>query len=408
MNFWIIAFLMGAIVAVPMFLALRRGDHAASRGVADIDIYRDQLRHVDRDLDRGVIGPAEAERLRTEVSRRVLEADRAARSAPAQTAEAPAAATAAGFVVVVAIAAALWGYWDMGAPDYPDLPLASRIAAAEKAYRTRPDQAEAEATLPAPAQREGVDPGYLELVEKLRVAVAEHPERLQGQTLLAQSEAALGNYPAAHAAQAQVIALKGDRADAQDYAALADLMVLAAGGYVSPEAEVALAETLRRDPKNGTARYYAGLVQAQNDRPDRAFQIWKALLEDSPAEAPWVGPIREQIEVLAGLAGVRYTLPDPAATTLPGPDAAAIAEAGEMSQADRAAMIRGMVDQLSERLASEGGSAEEWARLITAHGVLGETDKAKAARDTARNAFAGDDAALAVIEAAAAGAGLNE
>ena len=35
-----------------------------------------------------------------------------------------------------------------------------------------------------------------------------------------------------------------------------------------------------------------------------------------------------------------------------------------------------MVNQLSERLASEGGSPEEWARLIAALGVLGEGQRA--------------------------------
>lgn len=43
----------------------------------DLRVYRDQLREVRRDLERGVIDPADAERLRVEIGRKVLAADRA-------------------------------------------------------------------------------------------------------------------------------------------------------------------------------------------------------------------------------------------------------------------------------------------------------------------------------------------
>ncbi len=56
---------------------------------------------------------------------------------------------------------------------------------------------------------------------------------------------------------------------------------MAAGGYVSPEAEAALSEVLRREPSNGRARYYTGLLYAQTGRPDLAFRVWRPLLEDS-------------------------------------------------------------------------------------------------------------------------------
>ncbi|MCB2134183.1 MAG: c-type cytochrome biogenesis protein CcmI, partial [Rhodobacteraceae bacterium] len=73
---------------------------------------------------------------------------------------------------------------------------------------------------------------------------------------------------------------------------------------------------------------------------------------------------------------------------------------------DRSAMIRGMVEGLEARLADGGGSPAEWARLIGALGVLGEGDRALAARDAARAAYAGDAAALAEIDDAGARAGL--
>jgi cytochrome c-type biogenesis protein CcmH len=49
-------------------------------------------------------------------------------------------------------------------------------------------------------------------MERLRTTVAERPDDVQGQRLLARNEAALGNYAAARAAQERVVALLGEAA----------------------------------------------------------------------------------------------------------------------------------------------------------------------------------------------------
>ena len=78
-----------------------------------------------------------------------------------------------------------------------------------------------------------------------------------------------------------------------------------------------------------------------------------------------------------------------------------------MTTEDRQEMIRGMVARLSDRLATEGGSAAEWAQLIGALGVLGQQDRAKAIYDEAKTRFAADAEALARLESAASMAGLK-
>ena len=82
--------------------------------------------------------------------------------------------------------------------------------------------------------------------------------------------------------------------------------------------------------------------------------------------------------------------------------------AGDMAPEDRQAMIEGMVAQLGDRLATEGGTAQEWAQLLTALGVLGRTDQARAIWTEAQGVFAADASALATIRAAAEGAGVVE
>ena len=67
-----------------------------------------------------------------------------------------------------------------------------------------------------------------------------------------------------------------------------------------------------------------------------------------------------------------------------------------------------MVERLSERLASEGGSPAEWARLIGALGVLGDPDRASAILNEAHTVFADNSAALDLVNQAARKAGLIE
>ncbi|MBV0911873.1 c-type cytochrome biogenesis protein CcmI [Anianabacter salinae] len=416
MLFWIVATVLSLAVAGAVLASvLRRSGEAAPAEAFDVAVYRDQLAEVDRDLARGVVSDAEADRLRTEVSRRLLAADKAASEAPPEG-RAPKAASwiVAGVCALVIVGGGLVTYARIGSPGYADLPLAQRIATAEQMRADRPGQAEAEAEVEARSQLPDLpaaEPDFMALMERLRGVVAERPDDVQGLQLLARNEARLGNFRAAADAAERILSVKGDAAEARDYANYADLLILAAGGYVSPEAEAALQGALARDGANGTARYYYGLMYAQTGRPDLAFRIWRSLLADSAEGDPWTRPVRDQIEDVAARAGVDFTLADiatPPASAAPGPTREQMEAAGEMSAEDRQAMIRGMVDGLAQRLGSEGGPPEDWARLIGALGVLGDTDRAAAIWAEAQSVFADAPDALAAIRSAAQDAGVAE
>lgn len=391
-GFWAVA--GGTAVAV-LALLLRALTQATEddEDHPDIAVYRAQLSEVDRDLARGILGEEEAARLRIEVSRRLLDADKAARGA-GRGRSLPVLPVAMALVAVMAGGVAL--YLRLGAPGYPDLPINDRLAATEEMYRTRPGQAEAEAQAPQPTVAPKADAEFMALMDKLRAAVKARPDDLQGLSLLAKNEAALANYKAAAAAQGHLLSVLGAKAGPDDHLAAAEYLIAAAGGYISPEAEAELVKVLTLDPKNPLARYYSGLMFAQVGRADRTFELWEPLLREGPEDAPWKAPIRAGLQEAADRAGIRYTLPD-----AKGPTAGDMQAAGEMSAEDRQAMIEGMVGQLEGRLLSEGGPEAEWMKLFNALKVLKQPERVKTALAAAEKAFAADPAALERLRTAA-------
>ncbi|MGD9918484.1 MAG: c-type cytochrome biogenesis protein CcmI [Paenirhodobacter sp.] len=404
MLFWILAAALVAVIALLFALALmrRHPEEDASSASYDVQVYRDQLAEIEKDAARGVLSPEEAERTKVEIARRMLEADRASRSGQglgARAGDAPKGATWGAVAgVTLLLVGALVVYDRMGANGYPDMPLAARFAEADKLYDSRPSQDEAEKmTLANRPAQPAPDPQFTELMERLRKAVAERPNDPRGLALLASNEMGLGNYHAGWQAQERYIGALGDKAGAQDYAQLGEYQVVAAGGLVTKTAEASFAKALEMDKTNGLALYYVGLMMAQNARGDRAFRIWDSLLRQSQPDDPWVKPIMDNIAELAWIAGEQnYTPPSMGR----GPSAADMANAASMTPAERAEMIRGMVEQLNDRLATEGGPVEDWAKLVSSLRMLGETERAGKILTEARSKFAADPAALEKLDAA--------
>ncbi|GHE86782.1 c-type cytochrome biogenesis protein CcmI [Aliiroseovarius zhejiangensis] len=419
MVFWLI---IGALTLATILVLARQmlrprndenlTDGDATRLSSDMKVYRDQLNELDRDVARGTVTAQDADRARVEISRRLLEADKAAQ-AKARPTDAPQTISQVTIALcAILLATGAFGlYWVLGSPGLQDLGRDKRIAMSQEMRESRPSQAEVEAEMPPwPGPPAEAPADYLDLIQGLRDAVAKNPDDVRGLDLLAQHEAALGNMIAARKAMGHLLEVKGDAATADDYVRQADLLVNAAGGFISPEAEEMLRNAMARDPNHQLARYYTGLLFAQNGRPDMAFRLWRGLLEEGPETAIWWTSVRSQIGSLAAYAGVDYTPPEaptrPAAPNLSGPSADDIAAAQEMSEEDRTAMIQGMIDQLSDRLATEGGTPEEWARLISVLGVVGNTERASAIWDEAQTRFKDHPEALTTVRDAARQAGV--
>jgi cytochrome c-type biogenesis protein CcmH len=397
-----LAVLAAGVLVRPLIVG--RGT-AESRDAQDAQLFRDQLAEVERDLARGTITPGEAEGARLEISRRLIgAAERARRGAAPRPAPQGSSGLVAGLALIgtPALAAAL--YLGIGAPGMPDQPLGQRQGLAGLPAGNpseRPSQAEAEMagrTQPP----EGIDPQYVQLVARLEQTVAGRPDDVEGHRLLANALTQLGRYAEAWRTYDRVIELAGGAAGAPVYAAKAEAMILAAGGYVSPEAADALAAALARDPALPMARYYAGLALRQAGRLDDAIAIWQGLRRDSRPDAPYP----EWLDMmLADAAAARGPTPAgapaaPAEPPAPGPTQEEIAAAERMSPEDRSAMVEGMVARLEDRLTTEGGTVEEWLRLIRSFVELERPDDAERAYALAAAALADDPAAGFVREQA--------
>ena len=130
---WIVlAVLTAAVLAALLIPAVVRTApaDAADRNSHDRAVFRDQLAELERDAERGTIGPAEAEAARNEISRRLIAA------ASPDSDEGKRGGLGTPVIAIVAAllipAIALPLYLKAGSPELPDVPLAARMAVAEQ------------------------------------------------------------------------------------------------------------------------------------------------------------------------------------------------------------------------------------------------------------------------------------
>lgn len=387
MTFWLIAGAMTLLVVGALLVPLlRRPAEAAARGDYDLTVYRDQLAELDRDLARGVLTEDQVAAARLEIERRMLAATEAAqtgldktqgakphrttkrgqRKAAAGGAARPLAAGVAIALPVAAIAL----YVTLGAPGVPGVPFAERQEEQQAAG------------------------GLANLAESMALRLQREGGQADEWLLLGRTYAELGRF--GEAAGAAREAIDRGAADVESRAFLGEMLVAANDGTVVPEARGAFAWVLERDRGNVRGLYYAGLALSQDGRTQEALDLWLALERASPADAPWRPLLRQQIasaaetlgiEAPAMTAGEAATAGAPAAggaaREAPGPSQAEVAAAAEMSEEERQAFIRSMVDRLATRLEEEPDDFDGWLRLARAYSVLGESDKAADALDRA-------------------------
>ena len=362
MPVWVpIAILLG----LSLFVLLRalRVRPVASETTVDAAFYREQQAEIDRQLALGQIAPAEAETARLEASRRLLAATRLAPRALQASDRARRLGAIAVLVAIPAVALPL--YARLGSPGVPEAPLAGRLDA---------------------------DPARMDLptaIARIEHHLAEQPNDGKGYAVIAPVYMRMGRYDDAARSFASALRLLPETASLQaDYG---EALIAEQQGIVNADARKAFERALVLEPGLLKARFYLARAAAQDGDKPKAIGILEAMRKDARDPAQ-VSRFDQEIARLGGAAAVPK-----------GGEAIAALPPAEQQQ-----QIRAMVAGLDARLTSDGGSAQEWGRLVRAYAVLRETDKAHATIKRARTALAGDAAALAAFDSAIADLGIAE
>lgn len=261
--------LAAAIVARPLY----RPQEAplSTEGDEALDVYRQQLSELERDVALGLLQEEEAETARLEIHRRMLELssqsrDKGGASIPL--------GVISGVAIIILIGASL-SYWTRGQPGLVSLPV-DRSAAEVPEFQLPPEMGKIEDRLAG-----------------LAAKLEEEPDNLEGWTMLARSYSVLGRTSDAANAYARAAALDPENTELR--LSQVELLVDALGGLVNPAAILVLQQVQEIDPGHPAPRFYFGVAEYQNSKTRKALEIWKSLEADSPADAPWLSSLREQM-----------------------------------------------------------------------------------------------------------------
>ncbi|HXP29912.1 MAG TPA: c-type cytochrome biogenesis protein CcmI [Stellaceae bacterium] len=374
----VLAAMLAAVLAGVIWPLLTAWRALPERGEFDRAVYRDQLKELERDAARGLIGADEAAGARLEIERRLLAADRAA-PPPQRLGRSPLLAAA---VALLVSGGAVALYLVLGAPGLPDLPYAER----------GPERALTAAHGPTDLAKTAA---------ALAAKLAAQPDDAEGWLLYARTSAALRNWQNAADAYHHALQLSNSRPDVA--AAYGEMLVMAADGIVTPTAHDAFAAALAKDPKNAAARYYLALGDAQAGNVDAAIAAWQKLAAEAPENAPIRAELKQRIAAAAAAVGKE---PPPLAPPAPseGPSQDEMAAMAKLPPEQREATIRSMVANLEARLKSAPDDLPGWLRLARSYAVLGEGARAAEAYEQAAK-LAPDDAQIPLGEAEALLAG---
>ncbi|GLS46420.1 c-type cytochrome biogenesis protein CcmI [Methylobacterium brachythecii] len=398
---WFILAIMTGSAVFALLWPLARRRKAEQAGTAETGLatetafYEDQLAEIERDLGRGLIGPSEAEAARIEAARRLLRASREGRTEEAGPIAEPhlrqrRAASAFALSTVPLVALVVYGLY--GSPNLPSQTEADRKA----------------------AQQGGE--GVMKAIAQVEAKLASNPNDARGWAVIAPVYMRIGRFDDAARAYEQVLRLQGE--DPERLSNWGEALVAAGEGAVSPHARKLFERALVLDAKSAKPQFYLARADELAGNPGGAATRLEALAAQGPEDAPWMGLVRQNLARLKGEAPSAESskAEADAKAASPKPDEsnsdAAKSDAAKPAQSpaaglqslppnERMAAIRGMVEGLDRRLTQQGGSAEDWVKLVRSYGVLGERDKAREALARARTALADDAEGRGRLEAEA-------
>src|SRR3984885_2326836 len=276
MTLWIIFAVMTAAAVFAVLWPLGQKPAAAGGG-SDRLVYQDQLAEIGRDRAAGLIGEAEAESARVEISRRLL----AAADAETQASAAPSAPQAAWHrraaaiaAIVVVPAIALGFYLKLGSPDIPSQSAFIHLNDAQG------------------------DQSITGMIAQVEAHLAHEPKDGQGWQVIAPVYLRMGRFDDAVGAWRRAIAINGESVAAES--GLGEALVAAANGVVTDDAKQAFGRAFAADPREVKARDYLGLADEQEGNGDGPAANRSALLDGAPPDAGWTNFVRAALARVGG------------------------------------------------------------------------------------------------------------
>ncbi len=357
MLFWILVAVLTAVVgAVLLYPLLRGAKEAEDCRSGEAEVYRDQLRELERDLAGGLISAQEAGYARAEIGRRLIAVAKEEKTEAKSSAHGS-YRLAQAFIVVVLPAVGLCLYLVNGDPGLPAQPLEARL------------------------EKPGNDLAIS--IVKIEQHLAKNPDDAKGWEVLAPIYFRTNRIGDAELAYRNVIRLLGP--NAARLGDLGEVLVVKANGIVTAEARGVLQQSLALDAANPRTLFYLALALEQEGKSADAKTAFEALAKQSPPDAPWLAVVNEHIVKNGGQPTA------PVNDKAPGnPTAEDVAAANALSSGDRQQMIRGMVDSLDAKLKQDPNNFEGWMRLIRSYAVLNDRERAADALKRGLAAFPPD------------------
>jgi len=369
MLFWLLAVTITVIACAALYYASlgRTVNAAGPAGAANDSHFRLQLSEIEADTAAGRLAAGEAVAAKAELAREMLRLRRD--STAGQGRQAPLARVLLPLSTAAVVLIAFGTYYWLGSPNLPAQPLAGRVASTVN------------------------DMKLDDAIKAVEARLAAHPDDVKGWTVLAPVYMQTNQFAKAAEAFRHILELAPATADGE--ANLAEALMMQNNGEATGEAGDALRKAVALDPKHVRSRFYLAAEATRVKDYASAVQQWTDLIALGQDGDAWLDTAKQG---LAAAEAGRDGKPLPQVATPP-------ATAPAQAPVDNATILT-MVNGLADRLNKQGGTLEEWTRLVRSEIVLGDLAKAQGFYDSARKAYP-DAAARQDLDSLAAQAGLK-
>ncbi len=290
---WVVAVALSAAAGLAIAwrgLSGARHDQAArNQHGYDVEVYRDQLRELERDLECGIIEPDEAEAARNEIRRRVL----ATTGAQKETEDALRShGLSKSAVMLLALAVPILSLALYALTGRPELSYPANLTVQEPRRGPTPDDIRAAERM-TPEQRREMIRG---MVDRLAGRIRENPGDLAGWLRLGRAYGVMGEHQKATEAYAQAAALAPKNVRVLTAYAMSVARTQKQGEPIAPGIITLVKRLYELEPQHPLALYYLGKNAFDLGQEAAGRKYWGQLLPLLKDRPKFAARIRKRLD----------------------------------------------------------------------------------------------------------------